>query len=162
MTHSYVTWLICIPDKSGSFILLWHMNDSYVKCLIPIGHDSFMYYTTHFHPRHMKQGCLIYIVMTHSLVYVHLTRHNHRNNGNLWMSHVPRGWVMSHMNESCHIWMSHVTKVRGITIEMMLISCSFIQHHLCCYDPLNTHHWNWYGVATITRLLMIIRLLCRI
>jgi len=25
------------------------------------------------------------------------------------MSHVTYGWVMSHMNESCHIWMSHVT-----------------------------------------------------
>jgi len=25
------------------------------------------------------------------------------------MSHVTYEWVMSHMNESCHIWMSHVT-----------------------------------------------------
>ena len=27
----------------------------------------------------------------------------------IWMSHVTYEWVMSHMNESCHIWMSHVT-----------------------------------------------------
>jgi len=26
-----------------------------------------------------------------------------------WMSHVTYEWVMSQMNESCHIWMSHVT-----------------------------------------------------
>jgi len=27
----------------------------------------------------------------------------------IWMSHVTYEWVMSHMNESCHIWMIHVT-----------------------------------------------------
>jgi len=27
----------------------------------------------------------------------------------IWMSHVTYKWFMSHMNESCHIWMSHVT-----------------------------------------------------
>jgi len=27
----------------------------------------------------------------------------------IWMSHVTYEWVMLHMNESCHIWMSHVT-----------------------------------------------------
>ena len=26
----------------------------------------------------------------------------------IWMSHVTYEWVMSHMNESCHIWTSHV------------------------------------------------------
>ena len=28
----------------------------------------------------------------------------------IWMSHVTFEWVMSHLNESCHTWMSHVTK----------------------------------------------------
>jgi len=27
----------------------------------------------------------------------------------LWMSHITYKWVMSHMNELYHIWMSHVT-----------------------------------------------------
>jgi len=27
----------------------------------------------------------------------------------MWMSHVTCEWVMSHVNESCHMWMSHVT-----------------------------------------------------
>jgi len=27
----------------------------------------------------------------------------------MWMRHVTYEWVMSHMNELCHIWMSHVT-----------------------------------------------------
>jgi len=27
----------------------------------------------------------------------------------IWMSHVTYEWVVPHMNESCHIWMSHVT-----------------------------------------------------
>jgi len=27
----------------------------------------------------------------------------------IWMSHVTYEWIMSHMNESCHTWMSHVT-----------------------------------------------------
>ena len=33
----------------------------------------------------------------------------------IWMSHVTYEWVMSHMNESCHIWMSHVTWTRPIS-----------------------------------------------
>jgi len=27
----------------------------------------------------------------------------------IWTSHVTYEWVMSHMNESCHIWISHIT-----------------------------------------------------
>jgi len=33
----------------------------------------------------------------------------------IWMSHVTYEWVMSHMNESCHIWMSHVTYEWNLT-----------------------------------------------
>ena len=40
----------------------------------------------------------------HKWVMSHMKESRH-----IWMSHVTYEWVMSHMNESCHIWMSHVT-----------------------------------------------------
>ena len=48
----------------------------------------------------------------------------------IWMSHVTYEWVMSHMNESCHIWMSHVTYewVMSHTNE----SCHMWMSHVIC------------------------------
>jgi len=36
-----------------------------------------------------------------------------------WMRHVTHEWVMSHMNEACHTWMSHVTSKR-VTHEWVM------------------------------------------
>jgi len=59
-----------------------------------------------------------WVISENESFYVHETvcweigiRHvTHMNEScHIWMSHVTYEWVMSHMNESCHIWMSHVT-----------------------------------------------------
>jgi len=42
--------------------------------------------------------------VTHEGVMSHMNESCH-----IWMSHVTYEWVMSRVNESCHIWMSHVT-----------------------------------------------------
>jgi len=46
-----------------------------------------------------------------SLAVIHVTGvMSHMNEScHIWMSHVTYEWVMSHMNESCHIWMRHAT-----------------------------------------------------
>jgi len=59
----------------------------------------------------------------------------------VWMSHVTCGWVMSHMNESCHIWMSHVTY--EWVMSHMNESCHIWMSHVtywrvCPFSPLNS------------------------
>ena len=44
------------------------------------------------------------------------------------MSHVTYKWVMSHMNESCHIWMGHVT-CEWVTSHM-IESCHIWMSHV--------------------------------
>ena len=44
-----------------------------------------------------------------------------------WMSHVMSEWVMSHTNAACHVWMSHVT---GEWIISHLIKAPFSSTHL--------------------------------
>jgi len=46
--------------------------------------------------------------------------------GDMWMSHVPHEWVVSCMNESCHIWLSYVT-----------YACSARRIHTTCGAHLN-------------------------
>jgi len=49
--------------------------------------------------RRMHESC-----HTYEWVMSHMNESCH-----IWMSHVTYEWVISHMNESCHIWRSHVT-----------------------------------------------------
>jgi len=42
--------------------------------------------------------------VTYKWVMSHINESCH-----IWISHVTYVWVLSHMNKSCHIWMSHVT-----------------------------------------------------
>ena len=61
----------------------------------------------------------------------------HKEYSTVWMSHVAYGWIMSHMNESCHAWMSHVTRVMSSMNE----SCHTIRvtsrTSMC-------DEWGWY------------------
>jgi len=93
----------------------------------------------------------------------------------VWMSHVTYEWVMSYVNESCHeschIWMGHVTgscvneschiKLCHMWMSHVTESCHIWMSHITrlfhkCYSVMS------YGVATISRLLKIISLFCRI
>jgi len=47
----------------------------------------------------------------------------------IWMSHVTYEWVMSHMNESCHIWMSHHMK-ESCHIWMSHVTYEWVMSHM--------------------------------
>jgi len=71
----------------------------------------------------------------------------------MWMSHVTYEWVMSHINESCHMWMRYNTQVRGEESEdligvlagVMLYmneSCHTGASHLIrVYESFHTYAW---------------------
>jgi len=105
---------LCHMNETNEFIpiklipiRLYHMNTAHMNSLI-FRHHSLC---------HVNKSCHIW--MSH-VTYVNESYH-------VWMrriwthsysditcyvtsiSHVTYEWVMSHMNESCHIWMSHVT-----------------------------------------------------
>jgi len=48
----------------------------------------------------------------------------------IWMSHVTYEWVMWYMNESCHIWMSHVTVTYEWVMSHMNESCYIWMRHV--------------------------------
>jgi len=48
----------------------------------------------------------------------------------IWMGHVTYEWVMSHMKESCHLWMSHVTYEWGTS---HMNKARFMQLSAVCY-----------------------------
>jgi len=56
----------------------------------------------------MNESCHIWVIsmshVTHEWVMSHIGESCH-----IWLSHVPYEWVMSRMSESCHISVSHVT-----------------------------------------------------
>jgi len=43
--------------------------------------------------------------------YVRRQIHRHYAAAHHWMSDLTYAWVMSHINESCHIWMSHISQI---------------------------------------------------
>jgi len=51
-------------------------------------------------------------VQRHRLVPVWVMSHVNES-CQTWMSHVTSEWVMSHVNESCHTWMSHVSHMNA-------------------------------------------------
>jgi len=50
----------------------------------------------------------------------------------VWMSHVTYDWVTSHMNESCHIWMARISSAH-------LMSCQCVTPHVneSCHVPMS-------------------------
>ena len=66
-------------------------------------HEKHIHESYHAHKpdnvTHVNESCYKY-----QWVMSHMNESCH-----VWMSHVTYGWVMSHMNASCHIRMSHVT-----------------------------------------------------
>ena len=58
-------------------------------------------------------------------VMSHMNKSRH-----IWMSHVTHEWVMSHMNESCHTWRSHVTWTSHDTSESVMFRMNESCHTL--------------------------------
>jgi len=64
----------------------------------------------------------------------------------IWMSHITYEWVMSHMDESCHIWMSYVTCEFGMLrrneschIWMSHVTYEWVMSHL--NESYHTYEW---------------------
>jgi len=141
--YSYVTWLIHIWRYSVYIRVTWQnktydmtkrdMTHSYMAWLIHMWHDSFICGLTHSYVTRLW----IYSRTTH-------TPAPRENIYHIWTSHVTNKWVKSRMNESGHIW---------------TIIYSLTPHAPASRSGI----WDdGYGVATISRLLKIRGLFCRI
>jgi len=54
---------------------------------------------------------------------------------NTWISHVTCGWVMSHVDESCHMWKSHVTCGESCHMWMSHVTKVYTRRlHFYMYD----------------------------
>ena len=93
VNHPYETWLFLMRHDS----FLWDMTHSYGTWFIHMGHDSFIWDMTH------SYGTWLLHTWHDSLIYIY------RLMRQVWRSHVPYEWVMSHKKESCPIRMSHDT-----------------------------------------------------
>ena len=62
------------------------------------------------------------------------------------MSHVTHDWVMSHINESCHIWLSHVT-YKWIMIPLMNHHMIHLTNHSFNVSSMY-HHIIWLSHVT--------------
>ena len=89
--------------------------------------------------------------VTYEWVMSHINESYH-----IWMSHVPHQWVMSYMNESCHTWMSHVTYER-------VMSCihdtahSYLTHSdSTTNSPI--HMWNYLYICDMTGVKYLIHM----
>jgi len=75
----------------------------------------------------------------------------------MWMSHVTCEWVMSHVNESCHIWMSHVTY--GWVMSHMNESCHTWRSHVSWMSlnesPSNVNEWMCHPLMQIIQLVIL-------
>ena len=59
----------------------------------------------------------------------------------IWKRLVTYGWVMSHMNESCPIWMSHVPYEWGLSHIYHMRQASFIWEMTHSYGTWLIHMW---------------------
>jgi len=70
------------------------------------------------------------------------------------MSHIAYEWVMSHMNESCHIWMSHVYSSRLASVFYCLCNmCAYTCHMAHTYVTWIIHMWRGSFMRDTTHLL---------
>jgi len=138
MTHSYVTWHIHMWH--ASFINdMCEMTHSYVTWLIRMWHDSFLRDTTHSYTRHKSCICCVQLV-NHSY-------HRYDTSNHILMSHVIHECIMSHMNELCHIWTSHIaygwvmSHIWHVTSHMneSFHQCVWFMSHT--YRSFRTHEW---------------------
>ena len=69
----------------------------------------------------------------------------------MWMSHVTREWVMSHVNESCHMWMSHMW-MSHVTCEWVMSHVIWMNHIIMWHDSLIRVPWLLYFPLALPHL----------
>ena len=106
--RSYVTWLIHMWRDS----FVRDITHSYVTWLIHVWRDSFVRDITHSYVTwliHVWRDSFVRDMWTSWWMP---TCHSNES-CHIWMSHVTHKWVTSHMNESCHIWTNCELDCRG-------------------------------------------------
>jgi len=92
---------------------------------------------THIQMSHSYHSTSDMIYVTYEWVMSHMNESCH-----VWMSHVTYAWVMSHMNESCHVWMSNAIYEWGMS--HMNESCHICMSHVT-YGWVMTHMYeSWH------------------
>jgi len=112
MTHPYVTWHMCnITDFFAmTHSCVWH--DSSIRDMTHMCNMTDFCAMTHSCVWHDSSLCDMTrpkCDMTHMCDMTHICAMTHMCDSMSRVCHVTYGWVMSHMDESCLIWMSHVT-----------------------------------------------------
>jgi len=158
MTHSYVTWSVHTwRDRRASPQHVCSPTHLYVTWLFQTRHDTFTRGITHWYvtrpicdTTHVYQKAMSHIWMSHvsymnesCLIYEWLMRTK--------KSCLIYEWVMS------HIWMSHVSYMN----DSCLIY-EWVVSHIFLYKKASSQIPNHHRVATISRLLKIVGLFCRI
>jgi len=97
---------------------------------------------------HMNESCPTWISrvslrmwhVTFGLSYVGHVTHLNVPQHLKYNSHVPCEWVMSHMNESCPIWMSHVPYEHHTLPYTPALEMRYaVPPHVCALPPARTH-----------------------
>jgi len=152
--HSYVTWFIFVSTlmRDMCHSSCWHTCVTWL--IAPERHVT-----------HMKESCRMCIwvmsqVWKSHVAHIRMRHDTHVNEAchtyegvmsHLWMSHG------THMNESCHTYegvMSHTYE--WVMARMWMIHVTHMN------ESCRTHTNESYGVATISRLLKMICVFCRI
>jgi len=143
-------WMGLVTYMNGHVTYEWVMSHTNEQWHVWISHDTNEWVMTR-----MNESCVCERVMSHlgsrhgRLSGAVLVQYDWGNLRPIRMSHVAYERVMSHMNESCRIWMIHVT-YEGVMSHMKK-SCHIWMRHVT-YEWVMSHLGSRHGRLSSTIL----------